>query len=65
MKSKKDSKKVFKRSDIEKNDIDSQKAKSVKKDKGSKRRLSIYDDFEDESFDDNYDLSKIDDYDED
>ena len=58
MKSNKHSKKNFKYSDIEKSDIDSQTAKSVRKDKGTKRKLSIYDEFEDESFDE---LSDIDD----
>ncbi len=52
MKSNKHSKKDFKHSDIEKNDIGSQLGKGVKKDKSAKRRLSIYDEFDEESFDD-------------
>jgi hypothetical protein len=49
MKSNKHSKKNFKYSDIEKNDIGSQFVKGIKKDRSAKRRLSIYDEFEDEN----------------
>lgn len=52
MKSKKPSKKNFKNSDFEKNDFADQFGKGVKKDKSSKRRLSIYDEFDEEDFDD-------------
>jgi len=52
MKSNKHSKKNIKYSDIEKSDIGSQSVKGIKKDRSAKRRLSIYDEFEDESFDD-------------
>lgn len=52
MKSNRHSKKNFKYSDIEKNDIGSQFVKGLRKDRSSKRRLSIYDEFEDENFDD-------------
>lgn len=48
MKSNKNSKKNFKHSDIEKNDIGGQSGKGVKKDKSGKKRLSIYDEFDDE-----------------
>ncbi len=48
MKSNKHSKKNFKYSDIEKNDIGGQFVKGIKKDRSAKRRLSIYDEFEDE-----------------
>ena len=56
MKSNKSSKKNFKYSDIEKSDIDSQTTKGVRKDKSTKRRLSIYDEFEDESYDEFSDM---------
>lgn len=49
MKSNKHSKKNFKYSDIEKNDIGSQFVKGIRKDRSAKRRLSIYDEFEDEN----------------
>ena len=55
MKSNKHSKKNFKYSDIEKSDIESQNAKN-RKDKSTKKRLSIYDEFDDESFDEFSDL---------
>ena len=48
MKSNKHSKTNFKHSDIEKNDIGGQFGKGSKKDKGVKKRLSIYDEFDDE-----------------
>jgi len=51
MKSNKHSKKNFKYSDIEKSDIGSQLIKGAKKDRSAKRRLSIYDEFEDENLD--------------
>ncbi|MEN6454988.1 MAG: hypothetical protein ABFD10_12075 [Prolixibacteraceae bacterium] len=51
MKSNKHSKKNIKYSDIEKSDIGSQFVKGAKKDRSAKRRLSIYDEFEDENFD--------------
>ncbi|MGV8139183.1 MAG: hypothetical protein AB2L20_28650 [Mangrovibacterium sp.] len=51
MKSNKHSKKNFKYSDFEKSDIGSQSIKGVRKDKSAKRRLSIYDEFEDENYD--------------
>jgi hypothetical protein len=51
MKANKHSKKNFKYSDIEKSDIGSQFIKGTKKDRSAKRRLSIYDEFEDENFD--------------
>lgn len=49
MKSNKNSKKNFKYSDIEKSDIGSQLVKGPRKDRSAKRRLSIYDEFEDEN----------------
>ncbi len=51
MKSNKNSNKNFKRSDFEKNDMDAQFGKGSKKDRGTKRRLSIYDEFDEEEFD--------------
>ncbi|MDD4190757.1 MAG: hypothetical protein PHI28_05485 [Mangrovibacterium sp.] len=63
MKSNKHSKKNFKYSDIEKNDIGSV-IKGAKKDRSSKRRLSIYDDFEDENIDDLTFNAEVDDFDE-
>jgi hypothetical protein len=48
MKSDKNSKKNIKNSDIEKNDLRSQFGKSVKKDRSGKKRLSIYDEFDDD-----------------
>ena len=62
MKSNKHSKKNFKYSDIEKNDIGSQFVKGTKKDRSSKRRLSIYDEFEDENLDDQTFNSEGDDF---
>ncbi|MEL7586293.1 MAG: hypothetical protein AAGU19_06225 [Prolixibacteraceae bacterium] len=50
MKSNKNSKKNFNYSDIEKNDIGSL-VKGQRKDRSTKRRLSIYDEFEDENLD--------------
>ncbi len=47
MKTNNNSKKNYKHSDIEKNDASSQLGKGVKKDKSSKKRLSIYDEFDD------------------
>jgi len=52
MKSNRHSKKNYKHSDIEKSDIESQNTKNIKKDKSSKRRLSIYDEYDDEPLDD-------------
>ena len=49
-------KKNFKKSNFEKNDENAQKGKSSKKDRSSKRRLSIYDDFDEDSMDFDYDL---------
>lgn len=51
MKSNKHSKRNFKYPDIEKSSFGSQSGKSIRKDRSSKRRLSIYDEFEDDSFD--------------
>jgi hypothetical protein len=51
MKSDKNSKKNIKNSDIEKNDLRSQFGKSVKKDRSGKKRLSIYDEFDDDDLD--------------
>jgi len=51
MKSNKNSKKNFKTSDIERNDIGGQHGKGVKKDKSGKKRLSIYDEFDEEDMD--------------
>ncbi|WP_372772491.1 hypothetical protein [Mangrovibacterium sp.] len=51
MKSNKHSKVSFKHSDIEKNDIGSQFGKGAKKDKTAKKRLSIYDEFEEDDLD--------------
>ncbi len=76
MKSNKPSKKNSKHSDIEKNDIGSQFGKGTKKDKSAKKRLSIYDEFDEdeesfdtdfdyESDDDSYDDDNFDDYDDD
>lgn len=48
MKSKNSSKKKQKHTDFEDTDFRSKSPKSVKKDRGSKRRLSIYDEFDDE-----------------
>lgn len=48
MKSNKHSNKNLKHSDIEKSDSGSQHAKGVKKDRSAKKRLSIYDEFDDE-----------------
>ncbi|MCW0482120.1 hypothetical protein [Gaoshiqia sediminis] len=65
MKSNKNSKKNFKHSDIEKNDIGSQFGKA-KKDKSTKKRLSIYDEFDDEPLDElDYQLNAGDSLDED
>ncbi len=65
MKSNKASNKNFKHSDIEKNDLGSQIGKAVRKDKSSKKRLSIYDEFDDELTDDmDYQLSADDSFDE-
>lgn len=67
MKSDKNSKKNFKHSDIEKNDLGGHAGKSVKKDKSGKKRLSIYDEFDEEDLDlMNYKREEEDDlYDED
>jgi len=65
MKSNKHSKKNLKHSDIEKNDIASQFGKGTKKDRSTKRRLSIYDEFDEETFDDLDFNSDADDSDED
>lgn len=51
MKSNKNSKKNIKTSDIERNDIGSQHGKGLKKDKTGKKRLSIYDEFDEEDLD--------------
>ncbi len=51
MKANKNSKKNFKYSDIEKNDIGNNFIKGPRKDRSAKRRLSIYDEFEDDDFD--------------
>ncbi|WP_163711890.1 hypothetical protein [Mangrovibacterium lignilyticum] len=51
MKTNKPSKKNFKHSDIEKTDIGGQIGKGAKRDKSGKKRLSIYDEFEDEDYD--------------
>ncbi len=51
MKSNKHSKKNLKHSDIERNDTGSQPGKNVKKDKSGKKRLSIYDEFDQEELD--------------
>lgn len=48
MKSNKDSKKKQKHSDFEDASLGSKSPKSAKKDRGSKRRLSIYDEFDDD-----------------
>ena len=48
MKSNNDSKKKQKHSDFEDTSFGSKSPKSVKKDRGSKRRMSIYDEFDDE-----------------
>ena len=48
MKSKKDSRKKQKHSDYEEADFRSNSPKGVKKERSSKRRLSIYDDFDDD-----------------
>ena len=48
MKTNNNSKKNYKHSNIEKNDAGTQLGKGVKKDKSSKKRLSIYDEFDDE-----------------
>ncbi|WP_299577733.1 hypothetical protein [uncultured Sunxiuqinia sp.] len=48
MKSKKSSKKMQKHFDFEDVDSGSKSPKGTKKDRGSKRRLSIYDEFDDE-----------------
>ncbi len=53
---KKSSKKNFKHSDFEKNDSQSIQGKSVKKDRGSKRKLSIYDEFDDEMLETDFNL---------
>ncbi|MGD9928767.1 MAG: hypothetical protein AB7U05_02005 [Mangrovibacterium sp.] len=66
MKSNKNSKKNFKHSDIEKNDIGSQFGKAAKRDKSTKKRLSIYDEFDDEPLDElDYQLNADDSLDED
>jgi len=64
MKSGKNSNKNVKSSAIEKNDFGSQSGKSVKKDKSGKKRLSIYDEFDDEDLD-MMNYSQDDDFDED
>lgn len=51
MKSNKHSNKDQKHSDIEKKDLGSQFGKGIKKDKSGKKRLSIYDEFDEEDFD--------------
>lgn len=51
MKSNKHSNKNLKHSAIEKNDSGSQHAKGAKKDRSAKKRLSIYDEFDEEEFD--------------
>ncbi len=51
MKSGKNSKKNFKPSDVEKNDSGSQLGKGVKKDRSGKKRLSIYDEFDEDEMD--------------
>lgn len=48
MKSNKSSKKKQKRSDFEETDFGSKSPKSVKKNRSTKRRLTIYDEFEDD-----------------
>ena len=60
MKQKKSSKKNSKHSDFDSTDSMNLKSRSVKKDKSSKRKLSIYDDFDDEPLDS--DLNFSDDY---
>ncbi len=52
MKSNNKSKRNFKNSDFEKTDFAEHASKRVKKDKSSKKRLSIYDEFDDENLDD-------------
>ncbi|WP_423127665.1 hypothetical protein [Gaoshiqia sp. Z1-71] len=53
MKSNKHSKKNIRHSEVERNDVDNKFSKAVKRDKSTKKRLSIYDEFdEEESFDD-------------
>lgn len=51
MKSGKNSKKNLKPSDVEKNDSGSQYGKGVKKDRSGKKRLSIYDEFDEDEMD--------------
>lgn len=51
MKSNKNSKTNFKHSDFERNDMDAQSGKGSKKDRSTKRRLSIYDEFDEEDLD--------------
>jgi hypothetical protein len=53
---KKSSKKNFKHSDFETNDSQNLRKKSVKKDKGTKRKLSIYDEFDEESMDSDFNI---------
>ncbi len=48
MKSKKSSRKIQKHTDFEDTEFRGKSPKSVKKDRGSKRRLTIYDEFDDE-----------------
>ncbi|PTN09346.1 hypothetical protein [Mangrovibacterium marinum] len=51
MKSAKNSKKDFKKTDIENNESRGLSAKGVKKDRSGKKRLSIYDEFDDDDLD--------------
>ena len=64
MKSKKNSKKKFGNSDIERNDFESHSAKALRKDKSSKNRLSIYDSFDDEFNDSHFRQDHFEDDDE-
>ncbi len=56
MKHNKSSKKNSKHSDFESADSGNLKGKSVKKDKSSKRRLSIYDDFDENPLDSDFNV---------
>jgi hypothetical protein len=63
MKTNKNLKVTKKGSDLSKNDADGPKIKHLGKDKSSKRRLSIYDDFADEDDDlQNFNFNSEDDY---
>lgn len=57
MKLNNNSKKNFKHSEIEKKDASSLLGKGVKKDKSAKKRLSIYDEFDEEQLDDDFDFN--------